>query len=95
MNGMWMTLLSIALGGLGVLVELNLLRIFIRDWREGVREDRARSFPAAPAQTIPVQPRHSKWPRIHPRAAACIAIPALISPIAHAVATSCNHSCFV
>jgi hypothetical protein len=47
-NESWITILSVVLAGLGVLAELNLMRIFLRDWREGRRQERARSFRTGP-----------------------------------------------
>jgi len=58
MNGTWTTVLAVVLVTAGVLAELNLLRIFIGDWRKGRREERERDFRAvALAKTRPAAPR--------------------------------------
>ena len=46
----WITMFATLLGIIGVLAELNLLRIFLRDWREGRREERRRLRSDAPAR---------------------------------------------
>ena len=49
MHNLSITVASIALVGLGLLAELNLMCVLVRDWREGTLEHRARRFRAVPS----------------------------------------------
>lgn len=82
MNDSWTTPVCVSLVTLGALAELNLLRIFVGDWRKARREDRERRFrskaqpsPRARA-TVQSRPKH--------RVAAFIAAPAMIGSVAFA-----------
>lgn len=75
MKGPWISLLSIVMFGLGLLAELNLLRIFLRDWRSGRREEIENQF-----QSCSVTPARARQPVS--RLAACLALPALFGSIA-------------
>ncbi len=85
MNGTWITTLSVALVILAVLAEVNLLRIFINDWREDRRGARAKPFqqrldePAA-------ESRPSRWRVTSRGLAACIAAPMTVGSVAQAQA---------
>ncbi len=56
MHEPWITIVTVQLVALGVLAELNLLRVFLGDWRKGRREERQRLLrPGAQARGA-VQP---------------------------------------
>lgn len=79
MNDSWTTTIAVLLVTLGVLAELNLLRIFLAAWREGRREQRRRTFRPSPAiAAAPARARVSR--RV---VAACVALPALFGAVAH------------
>jgi hypothetical protein len=83
MNEPWITILSAALVGLGVLAELNLLRIFLHDWRESRREELARPSHARPRRRA----TETAPPQWHPGRhwlAACLVALALSAPVARA-----------
>lgn len=86
MNELWTTTISVLLVTLGVLAELNLLRIFLKDWREGRREQRRNTFrPKPEVRSIAAAPARA---RVRRRGvAACVAVPALIGSFAHAQET--------
>lgn len=77
MNEPWITILSVVLVTLGVLAELNLMRIFLRDWREGRREERAGSF-RVPAQVRETPRAARQSPLTRRGVAGAMAVPALI-----------------
>jgi hypothetical protein len=85
MNDTWAIILAAVLVTLGVLAELNLLRIFIQDWRQGRREGRKRMIRRAPEDRTSSPRPTIQRPRPPLRPAAAFALaPALVVGAAHA-----------
>jgi hypothetical protein len=77
----WITIVAVLLVVLGVLAELNLARVLIRNWREWRREERARTFRTAPAPQEAWVASFA-WPLIRPAVAASCAVPVLLGSVA-------------
>jgi hypothetical protein len=94
MNDFWTTTIAVLLVTLGALAELNLLRIFLIDWREGRREQRRRTFrQSLEERAIAAAPARA---RVSRRAiAACVAAPALVGSVAHAQDTGTSEQASV
>jgi hypothetical protein len=85
MSDMWQTILGAVLVAVGVLAEINLLRVFFRDWREERRAQRRRSFRERGGEGAAASGRSPRRPALTlARAAAFAMAPAAIVGVANA-----------
>lgn len=80
MSNTWSAILSAVLVVLAVLAEINLLRIFLSDWREGGRETRERRMSAHRSQQR-TSPQHQAYRRTRStrgQIAALVLTPAIV-----------------
>lgn len=91
MNELWTTTVCTLLATAGTVAELNLLRIFVGDWRRGHREHRQQSFQARRATRAakPTATRVLTWRR---GLAACVLGTAVVSTAAFAQDAAATNS---
>lgn len=83
MNGVWSTTAAVGLVALGVLAEINLFRVLLRERREGRQRERVGPLRAGVKRRADGAP-FTRWRLTGRGLAACLAAPALTGSVVHA-----------